>query len=368
MIQSPEEISHEPKITVEVIVFDPDGKPVQVVKQPLRSFVHNWTVLLSSMLSNVASAFTTTSGGAISSGSNNAFSLYCGSPIANDLYGIVVGTGTTPVTINDYKLQTQISHGKTSGALLHKSVIVDPAILVYPSGTQPAYDKRVNAGGTQYTDVSSNIWLADQVYASGGFGYVAGTTFSTTDPIGNTNDDPLYQSERFHTSTLEYKFDVVDGTYDITLLMAEIFFTSGGLRVFNIVINGTTVQSNYDPFVAAGGHDLATSLTFSGISIVGGLVTIQFVPVVSNPKVSAIRVLASGTIAAPIASRIVISRQFVNLSGGSITINEIGLYLTNDLAVDPASFMMVIRDIVSSVTIPNLRSVLVRYSIDLPIT
>ena len=43
-----------------------------------------------------------------------------------DTYGLVVGTGTTAVSIADYKLQTQILHGSTSGKLSHGAVTFTP--------------------------------------------------------------------------------------------------------------------------------------------------------------------------------------------------------------------------------------------------
>ena len=38
----------------------------------------------------------------------------------DDTYGIVVGTGSTPVAISDYGLETQIAHGAGAGQLMHQ--------------------------------------------------------------------------------------------------------------------------------------------------------------------------------------------------------------------------------------------------------
>jgi len=71
------------------------------------------------------------------------------------------------------------------------------------------------------------------------------------------------------------------------LKFAEIYETAAGRRVFNIVINGQTVTSNFDVFAEAGGANRAIDKQYQ-VNVTGGLVTIQLVPVVSNPKINGI--------------------------------------------------------------------------------
>jgi malectin (di-glucose binding ER protein) len=91
---------------------------------------------------------------------------------------------------------------------------------------------------------------------------------------------------------LQYQFTVPSGTYAVTLKYAEIYFTSTGQRTFNVVINGTTVQTNFDIVAAAGGPFTAKDLTFSVTAT--STITIQFVPVVQNPKINAIQIVKTG--------------------------------------------------------------------------
>ena len=51
--------------------------------------------------------------------STNAGRLLLNAPEGDDTYGIVVGTGTTPVTPDDYKLEQQIPHGSSDNQLYH---------------------------------------------------------------------------------------------------------------------------------------------------------------------------------------------------------------------------------------------------------
>lgn len=142
---------------------------------------------------------------------------------------------------------------------------------------------RVNAGGPAYTDASGHNWAAD-----GGFN--GGGTYATAAAIANTTMPVLYQTEHYgNGATLEYTAAVSNGPSTVTLKFAEIWFTAAGQRVFNIVINGTTVESNFDPFAAAGGANIAVDKTYQ-VTVTNGTVDIQFVPVVSNPKVSAIEI------------------------------------------------------------------------------
>jgi hypothetical protein len=142
---------------------------------------------------------------------------------------------------------------------------------------------RVNGGGPAYTDSLGNIWAADN-------GFTGGGTYSTISSIASTPDKTLYQSERFGDSSgLEYITPVANGKYTVTLKFAEIYFTSAGQRVFNIVINGSTVQTNFDPFAAAGGANTAVDETYP-VTVTAGAIDIKLVTVVQNPKISAIEI------------------------------------------------------------------------------
>jgi len=155
----------------------------------------------------------------------------------------------------------------------------------------PTYSQRVNAGGPAYTDGAGKAWAADQAYSPGSWGYVGGSTFAVSDPIARTVDDPLYQSERYGLT--EYRFDVPNGTYEVELRFAEIWFSASGQRVFDVRIEGTTFLTDFDPYAAAGGHDVALNLVLRGIVVVDGQLNIEFAAKEDNPKVSAIRVEAA---------------------------------------------------------------------------
>jgi len=139
----------------------------------------------------------------------------------------------------------------------------------------------VNSGGTAYTDTLAQVWSADT-------GFTGGSTASTTSNVVNTPDPKLYQTERYGNSS--YQFTVPNGSYNVVLKFAEIYFTKTGQRIFNVSINGTQVLTNFDIVAAAGAALTAVDKTFP-VTVTNGQVTIQFASGSANqPKISAIEI------------------------------------------------------------------------------
>ena len=141
---------------------------------------------------------------------------------------------------------------------------------------------RVNAGGPSHIDPTGVFWNGDTGYDKG-IAYSAGAT------ISNTLTPYLYLTEHFHTGAFQYQFYVPNGTYQVKLKFAEIFFSQAGQRVFNVAINGVPQLFSYDIVADAGGPDRAVDRLFI-VQASDGQITIEFTPVISNPKVSAIEI------------------------------------------------------------------------------
>jgi len=153
-----------------------------------------------------------------------------------------------------------------------------------------SYVQRINAGGNGYTDADGNQWSADQYYSSGNWGYIGGRSYKRSDPIDNTDDDPLYQSERY--GNFSYQFDVPNGQYDVVLHFAETYWQNARNRIFDVQIEGAPVLNDYD-IVAAVGSDVAVALTFPNVLVSDGQLNIDFITVKNNAKVSAVSVASS---------------------------------------------------------------------------
>lgn len=148
----------------------------------------------------------------------------------------------------------------------------------------------INSGGPAIS-FDGIDWSADN-------SFIGGTTFENVIPIANTENDQLYQTERFDSSgTLLYEIPVSNGTYSLDLHFAELFYGVGsqaggaGSRVFNITIeNGQGELTNYDIIVAAGASATAVVESFTGIDVTDGNLTVTLTSVTEFPKISGIAV------------------------------------------------------------------------------
>lgn len=158
---------------------------------------------------------------------------------------------------------------------------------------EPENALRINSGGPALS-VDEVEWAADNSFEDG-------ATYSNTVDIANTSNPELYQTERYaNDASLTYEVAVENGTYNLDLHFAEIYFglpgdgSAGGegSRVFNIDIeNGQHHIDNYDIVVAAGGSGTAVVESFTDINVADGALTIILTSVVENAKISGIVVI-----------------------------------------------------------------------------
>jgi hypothetical protein len=158
------------------------------------------------------------------------------------------------------------------------------------SGSQPVTifngAVRVNAGGPAYTDSSGQPWSADTGFSNSG-------TINQVSAILGTTDPPLYQTGRFGNpsgAAMQYQVAVPNGSYSVKLKFDEPRMMQAGQRLFNVAVNGQTALSSFDIFAAAGGPFRAVDRMVPA-TVTNGLLTIQFPPVKSNPRVCAIEIL-----------------------------------------------------------------------------
>ena len=120
---------------------------------------------------------------------------------------------------------------------------------------------RVNAGWmTDFTDAQGRLWSKD-------YGYSTPTqSYNVSVPIANTTADmyPLYQSSRYRYTdeNFNYRFNVPNGSYRITLKFADYTYNEAGHYNFDVRINGTAVLTDFDPDAAAGASKTAVDRSF----------------------------------------------------------------------------------------------------------
>jgi hypothetical protein len=166
-----------------------------------------------------------------------------------------------------------------------------PTITVTPTPTtNPCAQvyEAINCGGPQ-TIIAGVTWVADQAYATGGFGYVtAGTVGTWTNTIANSGAQQiLYQSERY-ASNLEYKFTVPNGNYQVILKNVDSYCTTTGCRVFSVAINGVTMLTNMDIYSQVG-QNAVDDHSFM-VNVTGGLIDIVGTATANNAEFAAIEI------------------------------------------------------------------------------
>jgi len=187
--------------------------------------------------------------------------------------------------------------------------------LVDPNAPKPVF---INCGnGPQYISLTGDTFKTDNYYTTGASAF----TNNSIPDILNTGDDVIYRTERF-SGSLGYNIPVRNGSYNISLHFAELYYgaTGGqpanggpGKRVFNVSLEGTQVLTNFDTWVAAGNAaGTATVQTFTNVPITDGQVNLLFAAVINNAKVNAISIV-------PVAA------DCAGVQGGLATVNSCGI-------------------------------------------
>ena len=116
-------------LSYEVILKDKHGKLLAHLKQPARSWLKQWSQLIYGGMYGVAQSVPDING--VGRTQSVTYDLLNVAGLAgNANLGVVVGSGTDPVTINDYRLQSQVAHGAGAGQLIHQSteIIYPPSV------------------------------------------------------------------------------------------------------------------------------------------------------------------------------------------------------------------------------------------------
>ena len=140
----------------------------------------------------------------------------------------------------------------------------------------------INAGGALVT-------IGGRTYMASRFGN--GSPNSTTDPIGGTTDDQLFQSE-LYGETITFNVPVENGDYDIELHFVEMYQTANGSRIFSANVEGDIVFSDLDLYMTEG-HDEAYTVRVSDLAVDDEEITITLTSSADNATISGISVYSS---------------------------------------------------------------------------
>ncbi len=145
---------------------------------------------------------------------------------------------------------------------------------------------------------------APQGTSGGQQSYIVGTTSTATytNPIGGTEDDLLYQTERFTAeANFGYQIPVPNGNYQVTLKFAENFFTTTGSRLFNANLeSGSNIFSPALDIFSLVGKDFAYDTT-QPVTVNDGLLNVTLSRgAANNAKISALSIASADTTLPPV--------------------------------------------------------------------
>ena len=163
--------------------------------------------------------------------------------------------------------------------------------------------KAINSGGNAYLTADGVSYEADTAFTGG-------STITRSNAISGTADDTLYQSERY--GAFSYALPLVNGDYTVTLQYAETYWTAGGSRVFDSLIEGQVVISNLDIYQQVGAN--AAYSVEVPVTLTDGVLNLNFNAIADKAKISAILVKAASNEPDPI----LYSLTFTANAGGSI--------------------------------------------------
>ena len=145
---------------------------------------------------------------------------------------------------------------------------------------------QINCGSSS----AASPFTPDQ-YGSGGTQHTVTNSITIS---GITNPAPMavYQSERYGNSTYTLASLTAGSQYKVRLHFAELYQTATGKRVFNVVINGTTVLSNFDLYATAGARYKAVLREFTATASSSGQIVINFNTVTDNATIGGIELIA----------------------------------------------------------------------------
>jgi hypothetical protein len=167
---------------------------------------------------------------------------------------------------------------------------------------------RMNSGGPNYTDANGDFFVGDRAYELGGVGYVGGHQRHFSQPIGGTDDDPLYQDVRMargqdSDGSFAYRFDVASsGLYGVTLFLMAPALEGAGSVVMDVQAEQDVAIDDLDVTAEAGGEYQALVKTFA-VDVEDGTLDLRFRAVNKAAVVSAIAVEAQAPAGADLGLR-----------------------------------------------------------------
>lgn len=182
--------------------------------------------------------------------------------------------------------------GKENKKQIKDAVVIHNKIYPHNLSESKSFSSiYINVGSNaQYTDADKMVWLQDQPYVKGSYGYISGkpTNMNLKYMIRNTLHTPLLYS--YLDSVSDYRADVPDGIYQVDLYFIEPEKIQKGERVFDVSINKNKVINHLD-LTDESGFCIADKKSFVIKVVNGEGLQISLNGIKGKPVLSGIKIL-----------------------------------------------------------------------------
>ena len=201
------------------------------------------------------------------------------------------GEATTPIATVTSPSFTDT--GVTNGTLYFYEVAATNSAGISGDTNQIAMTPMAAGGTSGAASIDCGGGAAPPFAADTDFG--SGASSSTTHAINTSNwltspvpPQSVLQTNRHGQMTYRMGGFAPGSSRKVTLYFVEHFWSAAGKRLFDVIVNGTQVLTDFDVFADAGGEFIAVQRTFTTTASSSGEVVVQFVAGVDNPIVNAI--------------------------------------------------------------------------------
>lgn len=136
--------------------------------------------------------------------------------------------------------------GKNGKELIEDFLVIN--FETHSCNLQPGNELYINLGfNAEFIDNNNALWLPDQEFTTGAYGYKTGKSFMANKDliVTNTRQRPVLYNYVLEGADT-YQLDVPDGKYLVELHFAETQYFHPGERVFDVFVNETAVFRDLD--------------------------------------------------------------------------------------------------------------------------
>ena len=198
----------------------------------------------------------------------------------------IIATGVTGTSFTNSGLTPSTTYYYTVAAV--DGFGTSPVSAQASTATQPASSGSdfiaIAAGGPAESNASGGdvSFIADVDFSGGGDNSHTTKTINLTQPGVNAAPMGVYQYGRAGVTTYTIPGLVAGSAHTVLLHFSENYYSAAGKRAFNVVINGTTVLSNFDIYATAGAEYTALEETFTATANSAGDIVIAFTKGTAN--------------------------------------------------------------------------------------